>query len=372
MSSLQELDNKLLKAKIQLFDRSVFISSICAGLRHRWDKTIPTAATNGLEVIYNPDFFDSLSFEEQVFVVAHETWHVAYNHFLRKGDRDDIRWNMAGDHVINLRLKKENYTVPEGALCDPHFDNMMTEEVYEHMPPGLPGPSIFMGGDIIYELPDGMNPQEYAATVQETIVRAKLESEKAEKHIGEIPGEISKMIDRLLNPILPWPTLLNRFLQDFAKDDYSWNRPNKRFHPEFYLPNQYSETIKHIVIAIDTSGSISVDEFREMLTEIQSIKDTFHPEKMTVIQCDARIQQIIDLEEFDHILDMELKGGGGTRIDPVMEYCRKEEPTCLIYFSDLHFHLPGNGPPLSPIIWVCTSNHKPMPANWGDTIYTNP
>lgn len=367
MHSLKELEETLLKAKVQLFNRSVFLTSVCLSLRHRFSEEIPTAATNGLEVLYNPEFFSKLSFEEQVFLVAHETWHVAYDHFTRRGSREELRWNKAGDYVINLRLTDEKYVMPTGALHNPKFKDMATEEVYLQLPEEDQDQSFFIGVDIL-PAPPGMTEAEHKAKVQEKIIRAKIESEKAMKDIGEIPAEIRKTIDKLLNPILPWQTLLNRFLQDFTKDDYSWSRPNKRFYPAVYLPSQYSPSIKSIVVAIDTSGSISDKEFQVMCTEIQNIKDTFNPESIKVIQCDCRIQQIVNLEEMDHVLDMELQGGGGTAIEPVLEVCDNEPPTCLIYFSDLHFHVVSD-PPDYPIIWVCTSNHEPMPKGWGDTIY---
>lgn len=40
-------------------------------------------------------------------MVAHELWHIAYEHVLsnRIGDRDPEKWNIAADHVINLMLE---------------------------------------------------------------------------------------------------------------------------------------------------------------------------------------------------------------------------------------------------------------------------
>lgn len=370
MKTLKELEETLLKAKIQLFNQSVFIANICVGLKHRFSEQVPTAATNGIEIIYNPGFFDDLSFEEQVFLVAHESWHVAFDHFYRRGVREELRWNKAGDYVINSVLKQNGYVMPHNALHNNAYAKLATEEVYLLLPEEETD-DFFIGIDVLAP-PSDMSAEEHHEKIQENIVRARIRSEEAGKHHGEIPAEIKSMIDKLLNPVLPWPVLLQRFVQEFNKDDYSWTKPNRRFIPEFYLPSQHNPTIESIVVAIDTSGSISNKGFQEICTEIQNIKDTFQPRSIKVIQCDCAIQQIVEIEEHDHILDMDLLGGGGTSIKPVIEFCKDEPPTCLIYFTDLYFSVPPD-PPDFPILWICTgSNPEPMPSEWGDTIYIDP
>lgn len=122
------------------------------------DKNIETAAVCGEKnnkgkidikgIKYNPDFMDSLSFEQQVFVMAHETCHIAFKHFIRcldKPEKDITRkykeyceketderlrkiellrlkkryyniWNIATDACINAFLKKDGLEMPEGVI----------------------------------------------------------------------------------------------------------------------------------------------------------------------------------------------------------------------------------------------------------------
>lgn len=370
MDDLKGLEETLLKAKIELMMRSVYISAVCLSLKHRFTDLVPTAGTNGIEVLYNPDFFASLSFEEQIFVVAHETWHPALDHFNRRGAREARKWNFAGDHVINLRLKDEGYAVPKDALCDPQFKGMATEEVYRLLPDPPEDYGGFIGVDMQDPPPDA-DPNEYKAKMHENIIKAKLQSEMAGKAAGEIPGEVQRVIDELLNPVIPWQQLLHMFMQEFVKEDHTWSRPNRRFQPDFYLPSQHSPSLKTVSVAVDTSGSISQKEFDEIFTEVQAIKDVFNPSKMEMVLCDCRIGSIIDMEHIDHVSQVKLTGGGGTDIRPVMEHYKDNPPNCLIYFTDLHFGIPAEVPTF-PILWICTGNHKPMPSEWGKTIYMHP
>ena len=86
MESLTAVAQQALnKAKIELMRRpdSVFFITVCFSLKHIWDSSIKTAATNGIDIKFNPGFFMSLTAEERLFLLLHETCHVAYQHMCR-------------------------------------------------------------------------------------------------------------------------------------------------------------------------------------------------------------------------------------------------------------------------------------------------
>ena len=82
--------NKIIdKAKIGvMMDGSVFLSTILFSLKQSWDETIPTATTDGLTLLINPTWFTSITEKERVGLLCHEAYHVAFNHMLRLGDKD--------------------------------------------------------------------------------------------------------------------------------------------------------------------------------------------------------------------------------------------------------------------------------------------
>src|SRR5260370_18136678 len=87
-------------------------------------------ATNGREIIYNPTFVDEVKPLELEAVLAHEVLHCALGHHCRRGERDPRLWNEAADLAINPILMGNGFTLPDGALFDPSFDNMSAEEIY--------------------------------------------------------------------------------------------------------------------------------------------------------------------------------------------------------------------------------------------------
>ena len=95
----EQADTQLRHAKIDLMTKSVFLSTICLSLKHEFTDKLPTAGTNGISILYNPEFLEKLSPQERTGLLAHEVWHVAFNHLTRLGDRDKILWNKAGDYV---------------------------------------------------------------------------------------------------------------------------------------------------------------------------------------------------------------------------------------------------------------------------------
>ena len=361
-------DTQLRHAKIDLMTKSVFLSTICLSLKHSFTDAVPTAATNGLSIIYNPDFLNGLTAEERTGLLAHEVWHVAFNHLSRVGSRDKMIWNKAGDYVINFMLTTAGFTIPKGGLYDPRFKEMSTEEVYEIIkeePDDSHGGSDF---DVdLLDPPPGLDPKDVNDKITDMIIKAQMQSKMANKEKSEIPGEISRAIDDLINPKLPWYEILQRFMSDLVKDDYSWAKPNKRFYPNYYLPSQQSYTIGEIVVAIDTSGSVTTDELTEMLSEIESIRETFKPNKLSIIDCDSKIHNIHNIEKYDNILDLEFSGYGGTDFQPVIEYCNESNPEVLIYFTDLYADEVTNVGQY-PILWICTSDNTSVQPV-GETIY---
>jgi len=368
------VEDKIRYAKVQLMSKSVFLSTICLRLRHILSDDISTAATNGLTIMYNPDFISKLSTEELTGLMAHEVWHVAYQHHTRIGGRDRQLWNVAGDYVINYVLVEAGFTLPKGGLYDEQYSNMATDKVYDLIYDNADEYSDFTG-DLLEQ--EGAGDSEGESTLSDIelqerltsiVVQAQTQSKMAGKDAGEIPGEITRMIDDLINPKLDWRQLLQRYLTARTKTDYSWARPNKRFMPKHYLPSLYSETIGEITIAIDTSGSITQEELTEILTEIEGIRETYKPPKLTLIDCDYKIHGIHDLDEFTDIHNIKFKGDGGTSFNPVINYCNENPPAVLIYFTDLYADAIDEHVEYD-IIWVCNSNHKAPEI--GETIYIN-
>ena len=68
---------------------------------------IPTAATNGRDVMYNTDFIKTLDDKELNFVVLHEALHKVYQHmhlWKKLWKENPMLANMAADYVVNYAI----------------------------------------------------------------------------------------------------------------------------------------------------------------------------------------------------------------------------------------------------------------------------
>jgi Putative metallopeptidase domain len=114
----------------RLRSRVPFFGTLALYARFVPDPSMPTAATDGRDVFYNPDFFASLPSEHLDAVVVHEVLHAALGHVHRRGGRDAMRWNQAADVVVNGLIVGAGMELPDGALRDASMERFSVEEVY--------------------------------------------------------------------------------------------------------------------------------------------------------------------------------------------------------------------------------------------------
>lgn len=372
----QELEDRLLKAKVELMSKSPFISTIALSVKYVFSGAVPTAGVAGSTIYLNPKFIATMPIPQLAGLVAHECWHLAFMHASRTQGRDKFLWNVAGDYVINHTLLKDGMELPPCGIYDKKYDDKWsTEMVYDDLIDNAPNvdPDQFMM-DIMEGNGDGEGEGTSIASVSEItdiIIRAQAQSQiSTGNHAGALPGEIGRMIDTLLNPKLPWQVILNRFLDQRTKEDYSWSRRNRRY-ADAYLPSLHGHGLGHLTFAIDTSGSINDEELREMLSELKGIRDVFHPEKMTIIDCDAVIHHVHEVDQCTDIMSLTFSGNGGTRFKPVLDYAEKNPTQALVYFTDLYGEANLEDFEVDyPVLWICNSNADPAP--FGETVYANP
>ena len=366
---MKELESKLLKAKIELMTRSVFISTIALSLRHVITDATATADVNGTTIRYNPEFLKEQTVIQFAGLMAHECWHVAFQHLARRGDRDPIIWNCAGDYIINHMLTKAGFEIPTAGLLDKKYgDGWSTDSVYDDL---MKEKKDFDTGTLMLDLrEDGdKDKPNISSAVTNIIVRARTQAQASGKNaIGEIPDEIERMIDELLNPKLPWPVILHKFLDQRVKEEYSWARKNRRYPSDTYMPSLHSYGLGHLTFAIDTSGSIDDGHLKEMLSEIKGIQQVFSPEYMTIIDCDSQIHQVHTIDQTTDIMSLKFHGGGGTMFQPVLDYVSEHPTQALIYFTDLYGESTLDSVDY-PVLWICNSDHAPAPI--GETVYVD-
>lgn len=175
------------------------------------------------------------------------------------------------------------------------------------------------------------------------------------KSHGHIPGELKQYIDELLKPketVFDWKSYLRRFMggsqEIFTRK--TRRKLSKRFTEN---PGLKIKKKKHILIAVDTSGSINQFELGEFFSEIYHIYKT--GTEITIVECDA---QLGDIYKYKGKFRGHISGGGGTSFDPVIEYFNERSRlyTSLIYFTDGYAGMPRK--PNKQMMWVISSNGR--------------
>lgn len=362
---MREEEKALSRAKIALMSKpdSAFFTSLCFSLKHKFSDEVPTAATNGKEILFSPNFFIALNPEERIFLLLHETMHCAYLHGVRTKalNLDPEKANVAADHVINLQLIERGFKMPIGGLADPKYAGMNMEAIYKLLPEeSKPAPWD--------DLKDHEgDPSELKEDMKDILVRAAIQSKMANDKPGTIPKDIQIYLDRLLKPKLPWKTILRRYLQATIKTDYSWIKTNRRYQPEFILPTMHSEGLMDIAIAIDTSGSVSQKQFTQFMSEVHTILKFMKPTKITIVQFDTSIKAIDEVKNVQQMMKLKFQGRGGTRINEVISWANENKPKLLLVFSDGEFRVPEEKANVNTV-WLIHNDPK-WKAPWGKVIH---
>jgi predicted metal-dependent peptidase len=119
----------------RLLLRHPFLATLALRLRRVADPTTPSAWTNGVHLAVNPGWFAQLGDEQRLSLIAHECYHVALGHHLRRGGRDMRRWNRACDYAVNALLVDDGFTLFPDALYDPAFGDASAEAIYNQLAP---------------------------------------------------------------------------------------------------------------------------------------------------------------------------------------------------------------------------------------------
>jgi predicted metal-dependent peptidase len=189
------------------------------------------------------------------------------------------------------------------------------------------------------------------------------------RSMGDLPAGLFRMIESILSPKLDWRSLLSRFIQASARCDYAWMPPNRRYlHQGLYLPSMRSDDLPEVVVAIDTSGSISAAELAQFAAELSAILETC---AMTVhlLYCDMQVVRAKTVHRQDLPLSLTPKGGGGTDLRPAFAWVEQQGlcPRCMIYLTDLACRHFPNEPPY-PVLWAYVGNGGAMPPPFGETL----
>ena len=360
------MSQAIAKAKTYLILEQPFFASLLLGLRMAEDNSVPTMATNGLEIRYNADFVSKLSHDELVFVLAHEVLHCVFQHMTRRGERNANKWNIAADYVINDLLVQDRIgKMPSIGLLDAKLVKQgggTTEGVYALLPEEAEQKGAGEAGGAMDEVLDA-GPDAAAIAEAEADIRVKvIQARTAAKNCGKLSAGIDRLVSEVTKPKVDWRDLLRRFLSAKAKTDLSFAKPKRRWLAEdICLPSLTGEKLGRIAVAVDCSGSIDERQLAEFSAEINAIIEDTTPEAVEVIYFDSEVLRK-DTFETQEPITLKPIGGGGTAFGPIFESITEsyEPPVAVVVLTDLYGYDFGTAPDC-PVLWVSTVPNQTAP-----------
>lgn len=359
-------DRRIAKSRAQLLMTEPFFGCVAVHLEPRESPDTKTTSTNGDALFYNPDYIATLDNEELKGAIAQVVMHIAMQHHTRRGFRDAARWNRAGDLAINPELIERGFKLPGQPEIDPDLAGLSIEAIYARLeqqdqqnqqPQGggnnsgnaQPQPGC---GEVLDAAPshDQAAMKAAEAKTQSVVRQARMMARKKE---GGLPEDLERLIENMVEPKVDWREILRTFIDDRRQTDFAWTRPNRRFVPQgIYLPGQIPDGISHVVLAVDTSGSINNHALETFAAEIRSALEDGSIDELTVVYADSQVK---GHEKFspDDEFSLTPVGGGGTAFEQTFEWIEEHAPdaVAVIYFTDLECSRFGQEP-ACPVLWA--------------------
>jgi predicted metal-dependent peptidase len=341
-----------------------------------WRKDLPTAGVSKQNINYqlaiNEEFWTGLSDMHKMGLLKHELLHIAFGHLVSFSSFSNKKLaNVAMDMEINQYI--EDSWLPEGGIriedyedlrldkragCRYYYDQLLRlqDEKDKNGTTGNDAMDKLLDNVASGDIPDHSTWEEFddmtdaekkliEKQVQKILQDAK---EQTVKKRGNVPGEIEGLIvvEEFTAPKFDWKGYLRRFTGVSTKvfTKKIRRKENRRYEDN---PGLKIKMRQHMLLAIDTSGSVSDTELAEFMNEIHHIHKA--GVDITVVQCDTSIRSI---EPYRGKNEISVLGRGGTEFDPVLDYynANLKKYTSLVYFTDGECYTSVK--PKSKVLWV--------------------
>ena len=383
------------------------------------DFTCETAYTDAVIIGFNPWFVIKLTKRGVTALWLHEVFHVVKKHpFRMKDGMDHKTANVAGDYEINNMLDNAGMMHLENVLINHDYDGWSFERIYRNErrtppPPDQPdqpgepgegdgqpeqpgndnsndgdssndGPTVY-GPDDVPDPTEGVDGEFRQAPVTDNnleiewdtaITVAIMEEEKREH--GDCSGNMLSNLRGRNDIDIQWEDLIDDFCaRNATRTEETWSRPNRRMLEEGYFSSIERRGLNHLVVACDSSMSVTDAEAVLMLSSLLDVAEKYQC-SVTYIPCDTRVilegVSFFESDEYpDDASGFVFPGRGGTRFDPVFKYVEDniDDVDALIYFTDGHCRWPKDVPDY-PVLWGITDAPMLKRVEWGESVHVIP
>lgn len=359
-SELGQYEELFAKLRVNFLFNHPFLSVLALSIPTTFEQNARSAfQTNGGKITIDLDKLAKYSDENITYLYAHTLLHIVLKHPYRQKTRDSVIWNQACDMVINNILETfENVGIkPDDEILDEELKDKCVEEVYEILykkeeeeneqdssdeekqdseakiapdPKGDKQAVIYDETKLdLDEVPNDKTNQGDQEKLDGIIIQALTIAKKTSNKYGGMQIEI----DTLIRPDIDLQDVLKEYLTaSLFEKQSTFTRPNKRYiHTGLYLPGtKKSDELIELYIALDSSSSVTLDEYKKFLGVVADICEGFYEYKVTIIPFDKYVQtnHITSFDSFNVLENEDLyipKSDGGTNFNEVLRYLKTTE-----------------------------------------------
>jgi predicted metal-dependent peptidase len=359
-----------------------------------WQQTMGVNISGDL--LYDEEFVQSLSDEELNFVMLHESKHKSNLHVIRGAQRNQKKWGLAIDIVVDHQLTYVDIPAvrglqakaPKNRLIADRFGNMelningnvmrltgidrkSAEEVYADLPDmpedgqgtslgrGIDSHNRETGEGIDFNDLDEHEQEQLEESQKDEIVEAATKCAKR----GKLPADVQRLLDQVLKGKVDWRRYLWKHIVAEIPNDVAWRRPSRRFVSQgIIMPGIIKENLD-VVVFIDLSGSIDEEQKKEFVAETVGISELLPSVNITLVTHDSKVCAVTEITHANKqkILRASYRGGGGTDHRPCFEWVKehKRNARVLVMMTDGKTVWPEHAPAGKEILVVLNDRSVP-------------
>ena len=377
--------------------------------RVQYTDSIPTFATDGSNLLINPDYCLSLTARNLVFVILHETAHVLLAHHLRRpADCDHSDWNVYCDYVINRLLVEDGLKLPNGALlnADPRTFTYSAEDFHRVAKQQQDDQQGDQGddqqgdqqddqqgdqqgdqgddqqgdqGDQVADyggtgaILDGTNDDGSALTDAE---RAAAIDENANDQIvdsftikdANADSPFTSVVKSKTQTRRDWVEILREYVTPVEKTGRSFRSPNKRqaAYGDVLIPAASVSEGGTCCIALDTSSSVDDDSYSKVTAECQRILDDGF--EFTLVKFTSTIVDVTEYSAGD-LIDT-TRSRGSTNTTDVIKFANDNNFETTVIFTDGYINHDKTQQPAGDVLWIidATGRCPAAQVGFGDSV----
>lgn len=391
-----EID-RLAAAKLWLVSSAAadmpYLSSALFALVPGATDAVARMATDRLWRLYvNPDWLAATPVEEVGLDLAHHVWHLLADHDGRAADMNvgpgrAADWTAAADATIEQVVPA--WRAPGGSTRERGLPPGRSAEEYYALVSGLPADVPDPGGgdesqadmgelcgsgcDSLprsYEIPPDDVESAAVTTHGAEAIRQQVAIEFGQHHPdpGRIPGEWQRWVEQILDPVVPWPSVLQGAVRRGigwvrGHSDYTYAKPSRRqaVSPSVILPAM-QRPVPTVAVVVDTSASVDDGLLAQALGEIDGVlaSQAVPAGGVTVLAADAAVHSV---DRVRSARGIGLVGGGGTdmAVGIAAALATRPAPNLVVVLTDGLTRWPASPAPVPVVAALLGRSRADLP-----------